>query len=266
MVVSSRLREATRSGPILSRAKHPVPYVDFIMPGLKQPCPIVAACWSPAMPRMRNRRRRTAPRPSCRILRRSRDTSGSSDGGTPNRRQSSSSHCPLADIEQQRARGIGGVGRVHLAAGEPPQQKRVDGAEGELARVRRGPRAGNMYRAARRSWWRRNTDRAAARSCSAIAGSWPALRRVAQSLRGAPVLPDDGVVDRLAAGAVPDDRGLALIGDADAGDVFGRKPGLRHRRAHGGDGRRPDVLWVVLDQARRRIDLPQFLLRRRRAA
>ena len=30
--------------------KQPVPYVDLIDPGLKQACPIVAACWSPAIP------------------------------------------------------------------------------------------------------------------------------------------------------------------------------------------------------------------------
>ncbi len=37
--------------------------------------------------------------------------------------------------------------------------------------------------------------------------------------RGAPVLPDDGVVDRLAGLAVPDQRRLALVGDADGGDA-----------------------------------------------
>ena len=33
--------------------------------------------------------------------------------------------------------------------------------------------------------------------------------------RGSPVLPDDGVGDRLAGLAVPQQRGLALVGDAD---------------------------------------------------
>ena len=50
----------------------------------------------------------------------------------------------LADVEQQRARGIGGVGGVHLAAGQPPQQETVDGAEGELAGLRRRARAGDV--------------------------------------------------------------------------------------------------------------------------
>jgi hypothetical protein len=55
----------------------------------------------------------------------------------------------------------------------------------------------------------------------------PVLRMARQPLRaqlgaqrlGAAVLPDDGVVDRLAGAAVPQHRGLALVGDADGGDV-----------------------------------------------
>ncbi len=80
---------------------------------------------------------------------------------------------------------------------------------------------------------------------------------------GAPVLPDDGVVDRPAAGAIPDDSRLALVGDADRGDAVARRAGLRHGVAHGGDRRRPDFLRVVLDLSRPRIDLPEFLLRGR---
>ena len=62
-------------------------------------------------------------------------------------------------------------------------------------------------------------------------------RSVVAGVGGAAVLPDDGVVDRLAGRAVPDDRGLALVGDADGGDVLRREPGLGHRRAHGRDRR-----------------------------
>ena len=43
----------------------------------------------------------------------------------------------------------------------------------------------------------------------------------------AAVLPDDGAVDRPAAAAVPDQRRLPLVGDADAGDVLRPEPGLR---------------------------------------
>src|SRR5580693_6825610 len=38
---------------------------------------------------------------------------------------------------------------------------------------------------------------------------------------GAAILPDNGVVDRFAGCAVPNDSGLALVSDADRGDVAG---------------------------------------------
>jgi hypothetical protein len=81
--------------------------------------------------------------------------------------------------------------------------------------------------------------------------------------RGTAVLPDDGVVDRLSRPSVPDDRGLALVGDADAGDVASLHPRPLHRRAHGRDRGGPDCFHIVLDLAGRRIDLVQLLLRAR---
>ena len=56
---------------------------------------------------------------------------------------------------------------------------------------------------------------------------------------------------------------LALVGDADGGDVAGRDPGLGDRLARGRDGGGPDLLRVVLDPAGRRIDLAKFVLRGR---
>ena len=48
---------------------------------------------------------------------------------------------------------------------------------------------------------------------------------------GPRVLPDDRVVDGLAGVLVPDDRGLALVGDADGGEVRGGDAGLVERAA-----------------------------------
>ena len=50
-----------------------------------------------------------------------------------------------------------------------------------------------------------------------------ALQRRA-TRRRAPVLPDNGVVQRLARRLVPDQRGFALVGDADGGDLAGIAP------------------------------------------
>ena len=39
----------------------------------------------------------------------------------------------VMNVEQQRARSVGRIGGVDFAAGEPPQQIRVDRPEGEFA-------------------------------------------------------------------------------------------------------------------------------------
>ena len=55
-----------------------------------------------------------------------------------------------ADVEEHRAAGVRGVGGEDLAAGEVPDQPRVDRAERQVRR-RRGPR---RRRAATRTWCR----------------------------------------------------------------------------------------------------------------
>src|SRR5690606_34960325 len=42
--------------------------------------------------------------------------------------------------------------------------------------------------------------------------------------RRASVLPDNGIIDRLARIAIPDQRGLPLIGDADGRNILRRQP------------------------------------------
>src|SRR6202022_583268 len=81
------------------------------------------------------------------------------------------------------------------------------------------------------------------------------------NIGGAAVLPDDGAMNRLAGDAVPHHCRFALVGDADRGDVLGADAGFLQRLAAGGDGGGPDVLRLVLDPARRRKMLREFLLR-----
>ena len=232
MVVSSRLRDATgvRAGVEQREAAGAVGRLHHA--GREAALPdgrrlLVAGDAENADRRRRTGRARWRRSPPAQSR-----TSGSMRGGTPNslhrvRRPTA----PRADVEQQRARGIGGVGRVHLAAGQPPQQKAVDRAEGEPARPRPRRARRRHGRAARRSWSRRNTDRAAGRSCRrspargrrrASCAQESAVRRSCQTMAlwiGLPV------------GAIPDDRGLALVGDADAGDVLGarRRPSPSRR-------------------------------------
>ena len=61
--------------------------------------------------------------------------------------------------------------------------------------------------------------------------SWPTSPPSSRDqLVGAGVLPDDGVGDRLAARLLPHHRRLALVGDADRGDVGGARARLRPAR------------------------------------
>ena len=77
---------------------------------------------------------------------------------------------------------------------------------------------------------------------------------------GAPILPDDGVVDRLSRMPVPDQDGLALVGDADGGDVTDVETGLRHRLPRRDKLGFPDFPGVVLHPPRSREDLIQGTL------
>jgi hypothetical protein len=73
------------------------------------------------------------------------------------------------------------------------------------------------------------------------------LREAFDDVLRAGVLPDDGVVHRLARVPVPDDRGLALIGDADRGDVVTGEVCLREGLADDLSGVAPDLSRVVFD-------------------
>ncbi len=168
---------------------------------------------------------------------------------------------PGVDIEQQRARGVGGVGGVDLAAGQPPQQVAIDGAEQQLATFGAGARIGHVIEQPR--------DFGAGKiRIDDQAGFGRDIRLVAVGLElragvgGAAVLPDDGAVDGLSRGAVPHHGGLALVGDADGGDIPGGDARPLQRVAAGGDGGDPDVLGFVLDPARGREVLRKFQLRR----
>ena len=73
-------------------------------------------------------------------------------------------------------------------------------------------------------------------------------------------MPDDGVVDRFAAVFFPDDGRFALVGDADGGDFFrANAGGFQHFAGDAALGS-PDFHRIVLDPARFRVDLGEFLL------
>ncbi|MCY1225289.1 hypothetical protein D9M72_374790 [compost metagenome] len=77
---------------------------------------------------------------------------------------------------------------------------------------------------------------------------------------GPGVLPDDGVVDRLARCLIPHDGGFALVGDADGGDVVPGQVRFGKRRGNDLAGVVPDFGGVVLHPAGLRKDLLVFHL------
>ena len=134
---------------------------------------------------------------------------------------------------------------------------------GPRAPPRARPRRG---RAARRSWWRKNRDRAAARCAprswargrpAAAPRRRSAVRRSCQTMAlwiGRPVARSQMTVVS---------RWLVM---PSAAISLASRAGARHRRAHGRERRRPDFLRIVLDQAGRRIDLAQIPAARSRPA
>ena len=113
------------------------------------------------------------------------------------------------------------------AAGQAPEQERVDRAERELAALGTGASAGHGVedvRDLRPAEVRvQGQSRPLAEERLVARGPQPLARG-----RRDPRLPDDRVGDRLAGRAIPDDRRLALVRDADRGDPAPRRrPGAR---------------------------------------
>lgn len=90
----------------------------------------------------------------------------------------------------------------------------------------------------------------------------PGLFQRGAEARGAAVLPDNRIVKRLAGGPVPEQGGLALIGDADGGDILRADTGALDRGAGGAGDGGPEIGGIMFDPARSRVVLGEFLLRR----
>ena len=202
--------------------------------------------WS--TPRRRPRSRR-GPREACCAGRRS-------------TRSSSSSQSPVRMLNSSVREALLGIRDVQPAAGQAVQQPGVHGPEAELPGLGAGPRARHVVEdpADLRGREVRVQDEAGALADHVLHAL--GAQAVAEA-GGAPVLPDDGVGHGPAVLAVPHDRGLALVGDADRRHVPRPQRGLPEGFDRGRDLARPDLLGIVLHPAGVREDLAELALRRR---
>ncbi|KAG1249744.1 hypothetical protein G6F65_019013 [Rhizopus arrhizus] len=137
-------------------------------------------------------------------------------------------------VEQHRARRIAGVRAVYGAARQLPDQPGVHRAERQFAAFGHLARARHVVQ---------QPGQLGTRKVRVQHQAGPRLQEVGVTVaaqlithrRGAAVLPDDRAGKRTARGAFPDQRGFALVGDADGGHVgrgrsrvaqrFARHPG-----------------------------------------
>ena len=164
------------------------------------------------------------------------------------------------DVEEHGARGVARVGDVNAPAGELPDKPRVNRAERQLAALGPRLRAGDVIQQPLE--FRAGEIRVQHKSRLAAdeRGLAGALELVAGG-GGAAVLPDDGVGDGPARGALPHDGRLALVGDTDGGDVIGGEAGLEDGVGSDVGLRGPDFVGVVLHPAGLGKNLPKLLLR-----
>ena len=144
------------------------------------------------------------------------------------------------------------------APGQPPQQKRVDGAKGQLAGLRAGTCASDIVEDPGDF----GAGKIRIQQQPGFGGDHVLVAIFLEffaKIGGAPVLPNNRPVQGSAGFTVPHQGGFALIGDADGGNVAGFDPGLAHRVAGGLQGRVPNVLRFMLDPARMREMLLELL-------
>ncbi len=136
--------------------------------------------------------------------------------GTLKRSQSCGSQSRRADVVEQGAGGVGGIGGENFSAGEAVEEVGVDGSEECFAGFEFLAEVGVFVEESGEFWGGEvAVDFEAGFVGDEIVCSGGG--RVGADVIAAAALPDDGVVERPAGGAVEDDECLALVGDGEAG-------------------------------------------------
>ena len=168
----------------------------------------------------------------------------------------------LMDVEEHGPGRVAVIGHPGAPLRQFPKQPRVHCPEADLAGFRPGAQARHLLQQPLDLAPREVGINHQAGACPHRGLPFPRLERVADPRRPS-ALPHDGVADRLPGGAIPQDGGLALVGDPDGGD-------LRSLHSRGGDrfpchGKLafPDLQRVVFHPAGLGVDLPDLALSQR---
>ena len=164
------------------------------------------------------------------------------------------------DVEHHRPAGVGVVGHVDLAAGQLPDEPRLHRAEQQVTALGTRTHAGHVVQDPLELCGREVGVDDQPGLLPDQVGQAAGLQLIAV-LACAAALPDNGVVDRLAGVTVPDDGRLALVRDANGGDVLRRRADLVHGRQRHAELGRPNLVGVMLDPAGLGEILGELLLR-----
>src|SRR5581483_11490762 len=165
----------------------------------------------------------------------------------------------LANIEQSRAAGIGGIRRMDPPTRESPDQERVDGTKGELSCLSGFASTSDLLEDPRELRRREVRIQPQPRLFNYFIFA-PGILKLPARVRRTAVLPHDRVADGNTRAPVPQQGCFALVGEPDCRDVpvFGTHPPqyLARRRQRRG----PDHFRIVLYPAGCRIDLLERML------
>ncbi len=159
-----------------------------------------------------------------------------------------------ADVEQQRAAGVGVISREHRPAGEAINQVRVDGADQSIPAGQAGGQV-RPFADQPSELRRREIGIDLEPGLAPDQGTVPVVGEASADGVSATALPDDRVMQRTPGRAVEHHDRLALVGDAETSDGIRRPARAPDHLAHHRDHVPPDLFGIMLDPARPRVDL-----------
>src|SRR5258708_3526949 len=163
------------------------------------------------------------------------------------------------DVVHEGTRSIGGICRIHTSSRETPHQEGIDVSEQRIAAFCLFAHNWNIIKYPLDLG--AGEIRISHQTCAFANFFVEAFRfQLIANRNSQTALPDNGIENGLSCVLVPDDSRFTLIGNTKSGNIRGGCSCLFHRLLGNRKLTRPDRFWIMLYQARRRINLGEFLL------